>query len=164
MIIELPILGFLKEEPMHGYELRQRLETVLGFAWQPSFGALYPMLQKLEQRGFVTKSGLKKGRGPQKQVYSITEHGQARLRELLLSNPVPVGLPMQILFLDQLSKQERIELLEKACQHRERALERLEKERTRQSWIMNRYQRIVLDYGLETIKREIAWLEELERE
>lgn len=163
MIIELPILGFLKEEPMHGYELRQRLQTVLGFAWQPSFGALYPMLQKLEQRGFVTKAGVKKGPGPQKQVYSITDRGEDRLRELLLSKPVPVGLPLQILFLDQLSKQERIGLLQQARQQRVEALDRLERERDRRTWSMNRYQRIVLDYGLETIQREIAWLEELEQ-
>lgn len=164
MVIELPILGFLKEEPMHGYELRQRLQTVLGFVWQPSFGALYPMLRKLEQRGFVTKSEIKKGPGPQKQVYSITDQGQARLRELLLSKQVPVGLPVQILFLDQLSKQERRDLLQQARQQRVEALERLERERTRRGWSMNRYQRAVLDYGFETIQRELAWLEKLEQE
>lgn len=164
MVIELPILGLLKEEPMHGYQLRQRLQTVLGFVWQPSFGALYPMLQKLEQRGLVTKLGVKKGPGPQKQVYSIADQGQARLRELLLRKPVPVGLPLQILFLDQLSKQERKELLHQARQQRVEAIERLEKERSKRAWSMSKYQRIVLDYGLETIQREMTWLEGLEGE
>ena len=164
MIIELPILGFLKEEPMHGYQLRKRLETVLGFAWQPSFGALYPMLRKLEQRGFVIKAGAKKGLGPQKQVYSLTDHGLARLRVLLLSKQVPVGLPLQILFLDQLSAQERKDLLRQACQQRAETVERLKTERSKRVLSLNKYQRLVLDYGLETLQREIAWLEELAQE
>jgi len=165
MIIELPILGFLKERPMHGYELRQRLEIILGFTWRPSYGALYPMLWNLERRGFIKKTGVQKGRGPQKQVYNLTDEGLARLRALLLSKPTPVGLPSQILFLDQLSEQERKSLLRQAQKQRMATIDRLEKERTvRCAEPLSKYQLLVMDYGLETLKREIAWLEQLEQE
>ena len=165
MIIELPILGFLKERPMHGYEIRQRLETILGFTWRPSYGALYPMLWNLEKRGFIKKTGAQKGRGPQKQVYNLTGEGLARLQALLLSKPTPVGLPLQILFLDQLSKQERKSLLRQAQKQRTATIDRLEKERTiRCAELLSKYQLLVMDYGLETLRREIAWLEQLEQE
>ena len=165
MIIELPILGFLKERLMHGYQLRQRLETILGFTWRPSYGALYPMLWNLEKRGFIKKTGVQKGRGPQKQVYTLAEKGLTRLRDLLLSKPPSVGLPLQILFLDQLSEQERKSLLRQAREQRMATIDRLEKERAVR-WLepLSKYQLLVMDYGLETLKREIAWLEQLEQE
>jgi DNA-binding PadR family transcriptional regulator len=49
----MAILGLLKEQPMHGYDLRKRLRTDFGLLSSLSFGSLYPALARLEQDGAV---------------------------------------------------------------------------------------------------------------
>ena len=41
-VLELAVLGLLRETPMHGYELRKQLYTVLGAFRALSYGSLYP--------------------------------------------------------------------------------------------------------------------------
>ncbi len=164
MNIELPILGLLRQKPMHGYELMRQFETLLGFAWQPSYGALYPMLRKLEQREFVTGSGVQQERGPQRQAYSVTDQGLTRLRTLLVSTRAHTELPVQVLFLDELSAEERDGLLRRARQQKARALERLETELAERAESVSKYQRLVMEYGIATLKHGLAWLEELKRQ
>lgn len=162
MNMEVPVLGFLAEKPMYGYELRQNLETALGYAWQPSFGSLYPMLAKLGALGLIAKSGVSQGFGPQRQVYGITEKGEARLRDMLLNQPIPVGLPLQVLFFDRLTKKERKNILRQARKQREQAVESLKRKREAAGLeSQSKYRLMVMDYGIETLQREIAWLARL---
>lgn len=52
-MLELAILGLLKEQPMHGYDLRKRLRSGFGLLATLSFGSLYPALARLEKAGAV---------------------------------------------------------------------------------------------------------------
>jgi DNA-binding PadR family transcriptional regulator len=52
-VIELAILGLLKEQDLHGYELKKRLRELLGPLSSVSFGSLYPALARLEGSGAV---------------------------------------------------------------------------------------------------------------
>jgi DNA-binding PadR family transcriptional regulator len=52
-VLELAILGLLKEQPLHGYELKKRLGDTLGFLWGVSYGSLYPALRRLERAGAI---------------------------------------------------------------------------------------------------------------
>jgi DNA-binding PadR family transcriptional regulator len=52
--LELALLGFLAEEPLHGYELRRRVEACFGPLVRASWGSIYPALGRLEQRRLVT--------------------------------------------------------------------------------------------------------------
>ena len=52
-MLELAILGLLKERPMHGYDLRKRLRSGFGLVATLSFGSLYPALARLERAGAV---------------------------------------------------------------------------------------------------------------
>jgi DNA-binding PadR family transcriptional regulator len=52
-VLELAILGLLKEQPLHGYELKKRLGETLGFLWGVSYGSLYPALRRLERAGAI---------------------------------------------------------------------------------------------------------------
>lgn len=54
-MLELPVLGLLKERDMHGYELRKQLGAMLGPFWQVSWGSLYPTLRRLAKAGAVSK-------------------------------------------------------------------------------------------------------------
>jgi DNA-binding PadR family transcriptional regulator len=52
-VLELAILGLLKESDLHGYELKKRLVDTLGLVSTVSFGSLYPALARLEAAGAV---------------------------------------------------------------------------------------------------------------
>ncbi len=52
-MLELAILGLLKEQQLHGYELKKRLTEALGPFSSVSFGSLYPALNRLERSGAV---------------------------------------------------------------------------------------------------------------
>jgi DNA-binding PadR family transcriptional regulator len=52
-VIELAILGLLKEQDLHGYELKKQLTELLGPWSSVSFGSLYPALSRLERDGWV---------------------------------------------------------------------------------------------------------------
>ena len=65
------ILSVLKEKPMHGYEIIQRLEEKSHGMWRPSAGSVYPTLQMLEEQDLVTS---KEQDG--KRIYSITKEGE----------------------------------------------------------------------------------------
>lgn len=113
-MIKLAILGLLKEQPQHGYELKKRLGDVLGPLSRVSFGSLYPALRKLEAAGAVEAvdpaddgaaipmtgslsgeaaafrarkvRGTGRGRGRRgKKVYAITPEGDRLFEELLAS-------------------------------------------------------------------------------
>src|SRR5215475_5877659 len=53
VVLELAILGLLKEQPLHGYELKKRLGETLGSLWGISYGSLYPALRRLEHDGSI---------------------------------------------------------------------------------------------------------------
>lgn len=165
MNIEFPILGLLNEKPMHGYDLKQRLDTLMGFAWQPSYGSLYPMLKKLEGGGFISKTVAKGEGGPQRQVYRLSEAGKARFRGLLVGEGSRETVHLKVLFFDQLLAKERKDILDRDRQRRLQTVERLEAERTQREESLKPYQRILLDHGIDVLRHEIGWLNGLiERE
>jgi len=55
-MLELAILGLLKEQELHGYELKKRLVDALGPFSSVSFGSLYPALARLQRSGAVETS------------------------------------------------------------------------------------------------------------
>jgi DNA-binding PadR family transcriptional regulator len=74
--LKYALLELLQERPMHGYEMMKALQEETGGMYTPSAGSVYPTLQMLEDRGFVTVSEVES-----KKVYSITDAGRAFLTE-----------------------------------------------------------------------------------
>ncbi|NKY85137.1 PadR family transcriptional regulator [Nocardia veterana] len=75
-MLELSILGFLFERPMHAYELRQRISGLSGHIRPVSDGALYPALNRLRTAGLLTKQP---DAGSTRHTLSLTEAGRAEL-------------------------------------------------------------------------------------
>jgi DNA-binding PadR family transcriptional regulator len=69
--VRAAILSLLAEEPMHGYEVIQRLDERSHGMWRPSAGSVYPTLQQLEDEGQV-KGQERDGR----KVYALTDEGR----------------------------------------------------------------------------------------
>jgi DNA-binding PadR family transcriptional regulator len=69
------ILRLLEEKPMHGYEVMQRLEEESGGFYSASPGSVYPVLQMLQDEGYLSSSEIEG-----KRVYSVTDSGREFLR------------------------------------------------------------------------------------
>ena len=63
-MLELAILGLLKEQELHGYELKKRLVEALGPFSRVSFGSLYPALRRLQAAGAVQSAETRPGVEP----------------------------------------------------------------------------------------------------
>src|SRR5258708_2204060 len=70
------LLALLEDRPKHGYEMIKELEERSGGFYTPSAGAVYPTLQLLADRRWVTSET-----ADGKKVYSITDAGRAALAE-----------------------------------------------------------------------------------
>ena len=87
--MRVAILLALADEPMHGYQIMQKLEERSGGAWRPSPGSVYPTLQLLEDQGLI-KGEEAEGR----RVFSLTEAGTeeaAKLKERVGESPSARG-------------------------------------------------------------------------
>ncbi len=72
--VRLALLSLLADEPAHGYELMKRLEDRSGGMYKASAGTVYPVLQQLEDEGFVR---IQEEEG--KKVYHLTDAGREEL-------------------------------------------------------------------------------------
>jgi DNA-binding PadR family transcriptional regulator len=74
--LKYALLELLHERPMHGYEMMKALQERSGGRYSASPGSVYPTLQMLEDRGFVTVSEVEG-----KKVYTITDAGRGFFAE-----------------------------------------------------------------------------------
>jgi len=100
---EHALLGFLYQEPTHGYEIHRRLSDPegLGLVWNLKQNQLYALLGKLERQGYViTELELQDNRPPRK-IFQLTDAG----REAFLTwvrSPVQHGRKLRLDFLAKL--------------------------------------------------------------
>lgn len=98
--IETSILGFLYEQPMHGYDLFKEISDLsgIGIVWKVKMGKLYAMLHRLESNGWINPEITQEGNRPQRTQYSITAEGKRVFDEWLVT-PIQHGRDFRILFL-----------------------------------------------------------------
>jgi DNA-binding PadR family transcriptional regulator len=173
-ILEFAVLGLLRESPMHGYELRKRLNTSLGVFRAFSYGTLYPCLKALVASGWLVEET---GGAPEgvpaaaltgrraKIVYRLTAAGKEHFEELLAHSGPDAWedehFGVRFAFFGQTSRDVRMRVLEG---RRSRLEERLERMRTSLSRTRERLDDYTLElqrHGMESVEREVRWLNEL---
>jgi DNA-binding PadR family transcriptional regulator len=173
-VLELAVLGLLHESPLHGYELRKQLNAMLGAFRAFSYGSLYPCLKSLVTAGWISEepnADAASAVGPAlsgkraRIVYRLTADGKERL-ETLLSDAGPSAwedenFGVHFAFFGQTDADTRLRILEG---RRTRLQERLEGvrgayARTRER--LDAYTRELQRHGLESVEREVRWLDEL---
>ncbi|MEV5986920.1 PadR family transcriptional regulator [Streptomyces sp. NPDC052051] len=82
-MLELAILGFLAERPLHGYELRRRIAALSGHARPVSDGSLYPAINRLLKAGMVEQHAESGTSAARRNVLSLTEDGRGELHRRL---------------------------------------------------------------------------------
>jgi len=78
--LELAVLSVLRSGEDHGYQLLSRLRKAGGPDLCPRPGNLYPILHRLEDRGWVSSRAERTGRR-RRRVYRLTSKGRRALRE-----------------------------------------------------------------------------------
>ncbi|WRZ93374.1 PadR family transcriptional regulator [Streptomyces sp. NBC_01007] len=82
-MLELSILGFLYGEPLHGYELKERIKALSGHVRPVSDGALYPAITRLAAAGMLDQHTEPGSSAAPRRVLSLTGKGREDLLERL---------------------------------------------------------------------------------
>lgn len=113
----LLLLGLLKKQSQHGYQIFEFIEHVLGKVHEMKKATAYALLKKLLNDGYISAKAEQSGNRPVKQVYSITDKGEVYFFELLkkqlqsYDNITPNG-EIGLMFVDFLTHEEIIHLFE----------------------------------------------------
>jgi DNA-binding PadR family transcriptional regulator len=166
-VLDLAVLGLLHESPLHGYELNKRLKGVLGPLRAISYGSLYPCLNALQNAGLITTDDSASESGPgrrKKHVYKLTAEGKERLQEQLAEGGPSAwddeAFGVRFAFFAQTDADVRLRILEG---RRSRLEERQENASSMMSTRekLDRYTSELQRHGLESVEREVRWLNEL---
>ncbi len=172
-MLELAVLGLLHDSPLHGYELRKRLNALLGWGRSLSYGSLYPCLKDLVAAGWIAEDApveepvatpaLRSRRG--KIVYKLTADGKEHFQELL-ADAGPASweddtFGVHLAFFGRTDQEVRMRILEG---RRIRLEEKRDGVRTSIQRARDRLDEYTLElhrHGLESVEREVRWLTEL---
>ncbi|WP_318767240.1 PadR family transcriptional regulator [Lactiplantibacillus carotarum] len=130
---ELFILGQLMDHPMTGYQLRKALVNVVGQELTISFGALYPLMDKLAAAGELTMDFKQTSSKRPQKLATITTSGRQRFKTLVLTpfvlnKQTQLTLQMRVNFLHLLTPPERITVLTDFQNFARGQLERLDEQ------------------------------------
>ncbi|MFJ3714718.1 PadR family transcriptional regulator [Streptomyces sp. NPDC090057] len=78
-MLELAILGFLADGPLHGYQLRHRIAHLSGHARPVSDGSIYPAISRLVSAGLLDRRTEPGSSAAQRHTLSLTDAGRCEL-------------------------------------------------------------------------------------
>ena len=164
-MLDLAILGLLRETSMHGYQLKKRLSDTLGSFWQVSYGSLYPALKRLQRQGAVEMTFPMEDVGRRKNVYRITQKGEALFAELLERAGHEAsgdnGFSVRLAFFQYLKPETRIRLLERRRVFLEGRGSKLKDALRSTKERIDNYTLSLMNHQLAATEHDIRWLDEL---
>jgi len=170
-VLEYAVLGLLQDAPMHGYELRKRLNSVLGSFRAISYGSLYPCLKDLLHRGLIVEDGPADAGAPalagrrSKVVYKMTAEGKEYFQQWLdQSGPETWEddrFDVHLAFFGRTDATVRMRILQGRRTRLEERLANLRESAGRTRERLDSYTLQLQQHGLEQVEREVRWLGEL---
>ncbi len=79
--LDLLILRTVAREPLHGWAIAQRIQSLSKDELQVNQGSLYPALQRLERQGWITAEWGTSETNRRARFYSLTRDGRERLQQ-----------------------------------------------------------------------------------
>jgi DNA-binding PadR family transcriptional regulator len=162
--LELAVLGLLHDSPLHGYELRKRLNLLLGWGRLLSYGSLYPALKRLLRAGWITEveaaaAGVSRR---QRITYQITPTGRQYFGEQITDTGPAAWeddtFATRFAFFSRTDADVRIRILEGRLS---RLRERLDRARHSSRGGDDRYLSELRRHSIESVEREVGWLTDL---
>ena len=165
-MLDLAILGLLKEKAMHGYELKKRLSYMLGHFWSVSYGSLYPAMKRLEKSGSIERAYSVKEKTRHRNVYRITPKGDGDFMTLL-ADKVPVDslantdkFDIRMAFFQYLEPETRLVLLERRRACLEEQVDKFKAYR-KSNGDTDRYRTGLLRHKVDLARSDIRWISRL---
>jgi DNA-binding PadR family transcriptional regulator len=173
-VLELAILGVLLESPMHGYEVRKRLNSRLGVFQTLSFGTLYPAMKTLVAKGWIAEIGTSSpsevaasplsGRRA-RTVYEITAAGKEHF-QTLVGHAGPEAweddaFDVHFAFFARTDAASRLQVLEGRRTRLQERLDGVRQSMARTRELLDSYTLELQQHGQESVEREVRWLNEL---
>ncbi|MDQ1665007.1 MAG: hypothetical protein QOH75_1038 [Actinomycetota bacterium] len=168
-VLEFAVLGILHEGPMHGYVLRKRCNAVLGSFRAFSYGSLYPCLKQLVAAGWIaedTDASPAAAAGKRSRiVYRLTADGKEHFQELVAESGPSTweddGFGVHFAFFGRADTATRLRILEGRRSRLEERMDGFRAALTRTRERVDDYTLELQRHGLESVEREVRWLNEL---
>jgi len=176
-LLELAILGLLHESPLHGYELRKRLNASLGAFRALSYGTLYPCLRELVDRGWIAENSAATsqpgaltdaaGAGSRRAriVYELTADGKGQFQSMLAQTGPAAWeddtFNVHFAFFARTEADVRLRILEGRSSGLEERLDSFRSAAAQRRERLDLYTAELQRHGLESAEREIRWVSEL---
>jgi DNA-binding PadR family transcriptional regulator len=164
-VLEMAVLGLLNESPMHGYEIRKRLNSQFGWGRALSYGSLYPCLKAMLGQDWIsedTSAEPAAGRRRAKIVYRLTERGEERFAELLAEGGPSTweddNFGVHFAFFARTDIGVRLRILEGRRRRLEERLDRVRAQLERTQERVDFYAVELHRHDLESVEREVSWL------
>ena len=165
--IELAVLGLLHEGPMHGYELRKRLNLMLGWGRVLSYGSLYPTLKKMLRGNLIEEAATTVTpvtRRP-RISYQLTEAGHREFERLMMEvGPTAWeddNFDIRFAFFSRTDMEIRLRVLEGRRTRLQERLDRVQSQLSMTQKEVDRYAAELQRHGVESVEREVRWLSDL---
>jgi len=164
MSVKYAVLGLLHHRDMHGYEIKNLIESEFGSMWTVNFGQIYTSLKTLVSEGCVvlTEVVASEVGAPHKKLYSLTDKGRVEFKKWLKSSPEkPVLLRdpfmTRFIFFGFGDKEDACKLIDEQIQRSEHSLAR--RKTTIRTW-KNRgfYSYMARELGVSRIEVYVQWL------
>jgi len=156
---ELLLLGLLRSQDMHGYQLHEAIDGHLGMGVQLTRPTAYRLLSNMAEDGWVTSWEEQEGNRPTRRVYAITPQGEVAFQRLLRENladyrPSDFTCHIGLAFLDELSAEAALPLLRR----RRAAMEELS-DFTRAHGEHPGSLQLILERQVHLLAAELEWLD-----
>ncbi len=76
-LIAYLVLELLDERPRYGYEILKEINDISGGHWEPSYGSVYPILYKFEEKGWAER--IEREDEPDRKYFEVTDAGREEL-------------------------------------------------------------------------------------
>lgn len=161
---EYVVLGLVRRQPIHGYELLQRWNDPdgIGMVWQLKPGLLYAALEKLEQLGYLQSRVVAGSSFPDRKQFSITPVGEQAFLDWI-KTPVPGARDfrqdflVKLFFLKDIDPASVASLLSKQKTICRKWLDSLNEQHEKSRG----YQHQVFSFRVYQVQGILKWLEEL---
>lgn len=163
-MIEMAILGLLKDRAMHGYELKKELTAQLGQFWQASYGSLYPSVRRLEKNGMVERYYPKEEVTRRKNIYRITQQGEELFTSRLCERTPIVDdarFGVRFAFFRYMDCNDRVDLLERRRAYLTETVADLKEKLRSYREKIDDYTYRLMEHRVDTTRADIEWIDRL---
>lgn len=162
-MIEMAVLGLLKDRAMHGYEVKKELTAGLGQFWQFSYGSLYPAIKRLEKSGAVERIFPKEDVKRRLNIYRVTSKGEELFGQMMAEHSAvdDARFSMKLSFFRYMNSNDRVEFLERRRAYLTDKLVDLRSKLKTYKERMDAYTYRVVEHGMDTTSADLAWVDTL---